>query len=178
MYESEKIDEATYFLSSMSKAKDLPDDFKYKLSAFLSAARSVLQYACKEVEGTSYQSWYDSQVRSRPLIRFFKDKRDVNIHAEPINPTQNIGIALSDVIHISDSLSIIKMDRFGNIIQKHTTSPTPIPQSQPIPPVITYKYIFPDWEGPEDVITLCQNYLSDLNTIVEDGIAKGILKRP
>lgn len=48
MYEQEKLDEARYFLSQMAMSADQPRAFRYELSAFLSAARSALQYALDE----------------------------------------------------------------------------------------------------------------------------------
>ncbi len=50
MYEKDKIIEAEYFYSRMSQEQNDRDAFRHNLSAFLSAARSVLQYALKEAE--------------------------------------------------------------------------------------------------------------------------------
>jgi hypothetical protein len=70
------------------------------------------------------------------------------------------------------------MDNMGNVIHESTpqeTTPlTPIPQSEPA--VISYKYVFPDWNGAEDVYTLCLKYLEELRAVVNDGISKGILR--
>ena len=53
MYEQEKLGEANYFYSRMlSEAVDR-DAFIFNLSAFLSSARSVLQYAFKEAQTKS-----------------------------------------------------------------------------------------------------------------------------
>jgi len=57
MFEHEKIREAAFFHAlawhEEGKTNDSPDRFKWFLSAFLSAARSVLQYAHKEAVGES-----------------------------------------------------------------------------------------------------------------------------
>jgi hypothetical protein len=50
MYEQEKIEEAEYFLEGMRQATEARP-FQFELSAFLSAARSALQYALKEAKG-------------------------------------------------------------------------------------------------------------------------------
>lgn len=52
MFEQEKLKEAKYFYSRMKEERGQEDreSFKYNLSAFLSVARSVLQYALKEVD--------------------------------------------------------------------------------------------------------------------------------
>src|SRR5271166_4284403 len=59
MHEYEKLEEARHFLERMRQAAE-PKAFQYELSAFLSAARSALQYALKEATTkTGGQKWYD-----------------------------------------------------------------------------------------------------------------------
>jgi hypothetical protein len=61
MYELDKIQEAEYFYDQMKVNEEKADVFKYNLSAFLSAARSALQFALKEAETKSGGiQWYDS----------------------------------------------------------------------------------------------------------------------
>ncbi len=70
MYERDKIIEAEYFYTRMKQEQKDRDAFRYNLSAFLSAARSVLQYALKEAETrTGGQQWYDNQVSSYPASK-------------------------------------------------------------------------------------------------------------
>ena len=40
---------------------------------------------------------------------------------------------------------------------------------------MTFEYSFKDWNGPEDAISLCQQYLAEVEAIVSDGVAKGHL---
>jgi hypothetical protein len=179
MHEFAKLDEAAYFLSRLSKVIDQPEAFKFELSAFLSAARSALQYAYKEIEGTpSKKAWYDKLFDRCPLLGFFKDKRDMNIHRRPINPTMQVGVGITEVLHLSASLSFVLTNQEGEVIQRGTTSPDPIPQSEPVPAAISYRYTFPDWTGNEDIITLCGDYLTEIRDVVNDGIALGHLKQP
>ena len=63
MHEQEKIKEAEYFFGRMAAEAEQRDNFKYELSAFLSAARSVLLYACKEAEvKPGGKKWYDAYL--------------------------------------------------------------------------------------------------------------------
>ncbi len=63
MREASKLGEAEYFLSEMARVYENHRLFQYNLSAFLSAARSVLQYACKEATSRpGGQAWYEKQV--------------------------------------------------------------------------------------------------------------------
>jgi hypothetical protein len=93
MREAEKIEEAEFFyahLVNVEKSRSAnPDTFKFFLSAFLSAARSVLQYAHREAVGKpGGRGWYKGAVSS-VVLQYFKDKRDDNIHVEPVTVRNN-----------------------------------------------------------------------------------------
>jgi len=176
MYENMKIQEAEYFLSRMCENNERPF-FIYNLSAFLTAARSVLQYALKESETKpNGKSWYDSAVQSRPVVKFFKDKRDINIHAEPINPSAEINIGINDAITLSDEVFITLTDKDGNVVAEER-----VPRSQPTreiqfnDPVVNYRFIFRDWSGSEDVVALSRKYIKELNEIISDGVTRGFI---
>jgi hypothetical protein len=68
MNESGKIREAEYFLAQMDRERENAEHFGYNLSALLSSARSVLQYALEEANlKPGGQAWYDlkmTRVRS------------------------------------------------------------------------------------------------------------------
>ena len=91
MSKTSKIKEAEYFLARMEAEQENRERFEFNLSAFLSAARSVLQYAYEEVKkaGTGEMKWYENSVSGTPIIGFLKDKRDNNIHIEPVKPHAN-----------------------------------------------------------------------------------------
>lgn len=177
MYEQMKIDEASYFLGRMNDCRNNPKTFCFELSAFLSAARSILQYALKEAETQSKgQAWYDSHVCGNAEIRFFKDKRDASIHVKPVAPTANVNISVTEVVQISESISVKLTDSDGRVIGESSISspmPTPI---EPLAPRISYSYTFPDWPGADDVVALCSRYLAAVEAAVTDGITKGLLK--
>ncbi len=179
MYEFEKLDEARHFLSRMTASVEQPKAFRYELSAFLSAIRSVLQYALEEAKvKCGGQAWYDAQVAGNAVIKFFKDKRDVGIHHQPVVPATSINIAMTDVLHFSDSASIKVMDQDGKVVQEVTTIPEPAPPREFSPPVISYRHTFADWTGPEDVPALCSTYLAVVEAVVSDGVVKGYLTKP
>ena len=104
MHEQQKLDEANYFLGLMAAVINQPDAFRFLLSAFLGAARSVLQYALLEADTTPKSSppsagktWYDAQVSGKPVIKFLKDKRDISIHRQPVAPVAHVAVAVYDV---------------------------------------------------------------------------------
>jgi hypothetical protein len=85
-YEADKLLEARHFLGRMRAAEADRDEsvFCHELSAFLSASRSVLQYALEEARRHGKQPWYDCAVSGDAAISFLKDQRDLSVHARPV----------------------------------------------------------------------------------------------
>ncbi len=181
MYEPAKLKEAWYFLSEMHAKHDDPNAFVYLLSAFLSSARSVAQYACKEAEGQAdSQAWYESQIEkeAHPNIALFKDQRDVNIHVSPVAPTKILNITVATTLHLSGSVDyrVSFVDGDGNPVT--IASPRPEP-AQPKPESDTssttdVRYEF-DERPNENILDLCEAYLKELEALVQDGQSKGFL---
>ncbi len=175
MNEIDKLLEAKYFYSQMVKEKENREGFKFNLSAFLSSSRSVLQYALKEAESKDDgKRWYDNQVTNNKVVDFLKDKRDFNIHTEPLEFKRDISLMLSETIHISDSVSMVHKDKDGNIKGQSIGKFQPF-QSAIDNGIISSKYTFSDWQGDEDIFSICEEYLKELDKIVDDGRNKGFL---
>ena len=177
MHEQTKLAEARYFHSRMLAELNDRKRFIYNLSAFLSSARSVLQYACKEAKTkTGGQQWYDNHIAGSPVLSFFKDERNINIHTEPVKPVQHTNVALTTTVHLSASVSITHLDANGNVLyQSHPETREPELRTPDTPPVVTTRYKFADWAGGEDIVALSQMYLDELQHVVEDGIRDGFL---
>lgn len=80
-----KLEEADFFLCCLSTTQADATTFEYLLSAFLTSARSVVQYAAETAKHTPLgRGWYDTFVRAHPIVQFFKTKRDANIHVAPV----------------------------------------------------------------------------------------------
>jgi len=177
MYEQAKLAEAQYFYSRMLVELNDRERFTHNLSAFLSSARSVMQYALEEAEPkTGGQQWYDNHMAASPVLSFFRDKRDINIHTEPVKPVQHTNVALTTTIHLSGSVSITHLDANGNVLyQSPPETHEPELRTPGTPPVVTTRYRFADWAGSEDIVALSQMYLDELRRVVEDGIRNGFL---
>jgi len=177
MHERKKLGEAKYFYSQMIEKQGHRENFMHNLSAFLSSARSVLQYALNEAKiKPRGQQWYDNRMSTSPVLKFFKDKRDINIHTEPIRPLAHYKSELTDTIHISDSVSITLRDKNGNIKQQYSSGqPEPIPKESETQAVMEIKYKFDDWVGSEEILTLCQMYIQELENVIKDGVNKGFI---
>lgn len=160
MNEKEKIEEAKYFYKRMIQELDTYKSFAYNLSAFLSAARSVLQYAREEaIQKNKGQAWYDKQINKSPILKYFKCKRDFNVHELPIKPTKGIKVKVRCItvkIPNKKSGNKVKIQSRGKVTSEH-------------------EYKFDDWRGTEDVLKLCELYIDELEKLVNDGISKGII---
>lgn len=161
MHEAAKLDEAEYFLKRMASVAEDRNAHTYNLSAFLSAARSVLQFALEEAESKpGGQAWYCSQVTGIPVVKFFKDRRDVNIHTEPVRPIKQIQAQIEDTLHFSSTLEAVVI-RDGKPVSKgrplQQDSRLPEGTNWPYPSKVTmsYAYRFSQWTGSEDLATLC-----------------------
>lgn len=175
MHEDFKIQEAEYHLSRMQETAG-QESFRFELSAFLSSARSVLQYALKEAETrTGGQAWYDREVGVDPIVRFLKSARDGNIHVSPVTPKTDVQISeprlhysLSDAVPLPESGELafafarVELEYMPTAHADSTTT-------------VEYTYKFRDWAGAGDVPTLCTRYLTEIKRIVSDGCNRGFL---
>ncbi len=151
MHERSKLGEVRHFLDGMHAERGNLSAFTRELSAFMAAARSVLQYALNEAQPKpGRQQWYD-QAMANPLLAFFRDKRDISIHEKPVNPARKITTEAAGFLNIGDDDDEMMI---------------PYPHSR-----IVEQYYFHD-RPVEDVLDLAQHYLSALDSLVEDGVAR------
>jgi hypothetical protein len=182
MFETDKIREAQFFYAWLLRTEriqpDNPEHFKWFLSAFLSAARSVLQFAHREAVGDTRSAsgptsgkpggklWYDSAMSSSQMLSFFKGKRDDNVHFKPVTAVKEISI------HIAESM----LAWINTLDASDTGAPLLAPPPSPYTTVTTIeKYKFDDWPGSEGVLQMCDNYLTKLSDMVKDGQQRGLL---
>jgi len=124
MNEKMKIKEAEYFFAQMKDEQENREYFVFNLSAFLSAARSVLQYARKEAKAKEGgQQWHDNWISASPILMFFKCKRNINIHDEPVKPSAHFQTTITEKVSISESITIVHKGKDGKIISKYSSEP-------------------------------------------------------
>jgi len=178
MNERKKLCEGQDFLGRMQAVICNRQEFCHNLSAFLSAARSVLQYACAEAKQTTGgQAWYEGRMSSDPILGWFRDKRDFNIHEAPVEPAAKATLEINETVSSGESFLVVLRDKDGNVVEtRGTATPPPKVAAPTSTSSIRFTYFFIDWGGPDaDVISLCAKYLSVLESIVEDGVAKGFI---
>ena len=170
MLVKDKFEEARFFLGCMASCTENPD-FRYYLSAFLSAARSVLQYTHTEAMKQQKQCWYDQQVGGNKILDFFKCQRNINIHQHPV--ASKLTISAIDSVQVTDSLKVTvrRSDGTREIYEDPPTPPEP-----PKTVETTTKWRFVDWKGCECILKLSNLYLSELSAFLKAARAKGIIK--
>jgi len=180
MNEEAKLREAEYFLERMRAELSEPEHFKFNLSAFLSAGRSVAQYALNESSGKrGGRRWYDAFLKAHSLVKFLTTERDTNIHHRPIDPSGHVDVYATDIARFNERVTVEKFDASGNLVEV-TSSPEPsveepndfLPDAQ-----LVFTYQFDNWAGEEDVPTLCASYVDALRNLVSSGQNAGFLTR-
>lgn len=173
MHEKQKIDEAAYFLGKMRAAVNDPPAFKHEFSAFISAARSALQYALEEAKPKpGGLSWFDTTVANRPLVPYFRDKRNTNIHEKPVPPKTTAVAKIENQLGLSNRVMVELVQPDGT-----KTRYGPAAVAEPAPEQgsnvsVTYAYSFDDWPSSESVEALCEAYLNDVRAVVAEGMSR------
>lgn len=165
-----KLREAEYFYNKMvgDFQNELFESFSFNLSAFLTASRSILQYTHDYAKSTRKLNQYDDLVTNNPILIFFKEKRDLNIHTVPVQPIQQVNIAMQFSINIRESIKITRTDSDGNIIDEseYEQPNTNTQNSHNNQTKRTLLYKFTDWDGEEDILELSEKYLKELRKFI------------
>ncbi|PYX33185.1 MAG: hypothetical protein DMG77_00765 [Acidobacteria bacterium] len=174
MHEAEKLEEAEFFLKQMASAGNDDKAYTYNLSAFISAARSILFYARSEAKRKSgSHAWIEQQESGSSVISFFTSRRNVSIHKEPVSPEKQLRVHIGETLHFSDMNDLLRIIRTNTdtVLFRDDKS---VPSIQtalvadgtnwpyPSKVAMTAVYRFSEWKGAEDATTLCTTYLGRL----------------
>lgn len=174
-----KLDEASYFFNCMVLNEHKTGLFQFNYSAFLTAARSVLQYAHEEVNPDCNPNakqgalkWYQKAVAKSKVIKFGRKERDENIHWAPVIPNNSVTVVPNAIEVTKESnIAVLRGSRLLTITQRPEAE---LPEPSP-PAEVFYTYTSSRWEGPEDLLRVCRMYLDELEALVKDGISKGYI---
>lgn len=182
MNEKAKIQEAKFFLSLMVKEQQNREAFRYFLSAFLSAARSVMQYAYKEVKRAKkhlrwYGKLYNKKEKGSVILKYFRGKRNFNIHFAPVEPQKSVWVEITEPVHLSESVHIVLKDKNGKVKETRDIREIqpPLEKAEESSSRSGSMYKFEDWPGGEDVLTLSAMYIKELEKVIEDGVSQGFI---
>jgi hypothetical protein len=161
----DKLNETKHFLEEMRRVSPEPDKFRYELTAFLAASRSITQIMQKEFsDHSSFDEWYaakQKEIENNPVLKYLHRQRSLTYHKRPV---------LSYPIRVTDQV----VNSTGiNVILTGTASTLSLSSSSinftDIEPDIKIQYYFDDIsEKNKDVITLCQEAVNELEKIVDD----------
>lgn len=165
----DKLLEAVYFLERMTEVQAERHAFRYNLSAFLSAARSVtfvMQGEFGDVSG--FKDWYEdaqSTMRGDNLMRLLKEKRDTTVHKQAVRPRAGIGVSRRDGVALGDSASIDIARPDGTVERGESQAPRPrvAPRAQPI--TDEWRWYFRDLPD-NDVVAVCKEHIAKLESLV------------
>jgi len=170
-----KFLESEYFLRRMYETRNIPGDFRFELSAFLSSVRSPIQYAFEAVKGTSKQNKFDNEINKSPRIKYIKEKRDYNIHvsSNPICEYTTVQTDSFEVSVIGPSVTIQRVDEnyipISSVILSRSSSGELSKTGdidKKILAVLT-NYKFSDWSGLEYIHEFCELVLLDTKEIIK-----------
>lgn len=106
----EKFSEAQYFFECMKKTQTNSKYFKYNLSAFLAAFRSVTWIMENEYRSfPHFNRWFQKQikiVKRDDLMILLRDKRNLTIHQEPIKFSPNVKAEVHETLTLTDSVKL------------------------------------------------------------------------
>ena len=84
----DKLNEAAYFLNQLRTNAENKDEFRFNLSAFMSALRSTTLFIQKEYTHTpGFLAWYktkQAEMEKDSILKFFYKQRTRTIHIKPI----------------------------------------------------------------------------------------------
>lgn len=139
-----KLDEASYFFNCMIANELKPGLFQFNYSAFLSAARSVLQYAYEEALQNYNLNpkcralrWYQKAVAKSDVIKFGRKERDESIHWAPVIPNNSVTIIPKEIEEAREgNIAVLRGSQSLTITQEPKAE---LPKPSP-PAEVFYRY--------------------------------------
>jgi len=163
----DKLSEAKHFLEGMRRVSSDPDKFRYELTAFLAASRSITLIMQKEfARKFGFADWYiqkQNYMKREPTLKYLHRQRNISHHEHPVLSYSPRAIGQScdySGVHVvlTGTGSNLNLDSFVDL-----------PSSPIMPPDTTIKYYFDDIPNKDkDVILICQEAINVLEKIVGD----------
>lgn len=167
----QKLLEAKYFLKRMIENQAERDTFKYNLSAFLAAFRSVTMIMQKEFNKVSrFADWYQVQqgkMKADDKMKLLNTKRTMTIHQQPVQPHAHVNVSISERVITTASISMIVTRADGTVERYNSAPPEPPPTPTKNETTVQWRWYFD--EIPDiDVVTVCQECMTKLEAIVSE----------
>jgi hypothetical protein len=166
----QKLLEAKYFLERMTENQAERDVFKYNLSAFLAAFRSVTMIMQEEFNKVSgFVDWYQVQqekMKADDKMKLLNTKRTRTIHQQPVQPRAQVNKSIHEHVTISERVSVILTHADGTVERYNSAPPEPPPT--PVKAETTQWRWYFDEIPDIDVVTVCQKCITELEAIVSE----------
>lgn len=163
-----KLQEAKYFYDQML-TKSLEGnltELQFAVSSFINAGRSVLQYTHTDsINNTEKITIYNEMVSGNQTLRLFKELRDTNIHSKPVETIRIANNYQEAFLFIrTPETTEEELESYQN--EKETVNGVRD----------EVKYYFDDSDDQEDILTLAQKYVHELEQFIKVARTKGILE--
>jgi len=160
----DKLNEAKNFIEEMKNVYLFPDKFRYVLTAFLAASRSITLIMQKEFsKEVGFKDWYkqkQTEMRNNSTLKYLDRQRDISLHEHPVLQCSIISVIEPKVN--SPDMSIFLTGTGSNINLSHVLLPAPT-----IKPNTRLTYYFDDMHAiGKDVMAICQEAITALEAIV------------
>ena len=160
----DKLNEAKHFLEEMKKVSSDIDKFRYELTAFLAASRSITQIMQEEFsEKSDFAVWYaqkQSEMKNSGILKYLHRQRTLTYHKRPVLPSYPIGVTGQSVDGADISVILMGTGSTLDLSRSFVTLPM-------IQPGATVSYYFDDISSKDkDVISICQEAVNTLEIIV------------
>jgi hypothetical protein len=147
------------------------DAFRYNLSAFLAAFRSVTMIMQKEYNKVSgFADWYQVQqgkMKANDKMKLLNTKRTMTIHQQLVQPRAHVNVSITDHVTITDSVSVIVTRADGTVERYDSAPPEPPPTPAKTETTVQWRWCFDEIPN-IDVVAVCQECMTELETIVSE----------
>lgn len=181
----DKLQEAKFFFEQMSNYQTNRSGFKYNLSAFLSAFRSITYLMQKEYSKIQdFENWYQGKQEELKLnerMKLLNCMRVITIHKASIHPMAQIYASIEETVWATDEINatVIHADRTVEKSDQKIFEKIVLPPEAIITPreSIDDKWLWVFNEYPNsDIMTICNECLILMENIVSECELKFALK--
>lgn len=173
----EKLREAKYFLRKVQEHGKAPGrhPFVFYLSAFVSSARSVQLYVLEDALKQTKKAWYDAECPKHDMFKYFKAKRDMTIHREPISVGSQLNLDIVEVpLSITDEVTVEILHRDGTreVVGTEPTNRAHTAPSDEEAITVVAAWRFTDHA--DEIPTLAERYITQLELFLVAAAAQGL----
>ena len=167
----DKLSEAKYFLERMKEHVMDREAFRYNLSAFLAAFRSVTFIMQKEYnEISGFSEWYNKkqiEMKKDEKMKLLQEKRNITIHQKPIHPRAHVNVNATLSIGLVPEINVT-ISHANGTEERYSSTEEERPQT-PVKSNVNVKWRWYFDEFPDvDVITICEECLKKMKDIVSE----------